>query len=648
MKALWCVIGLIGVVLTVGAAEVPMRRVVLYTSGVGFFEHAGKVKDDGRVTLFFGADQMSDLLKSLVVRDLDGGAVGAIRYPAQNSPNQILEAFPVNPAGGFSRKALLDSLRGARVRFANNLEGVIVGVEVRQAPQQLPVERVNFLRDDGAIVSADLDSLGAFTPTDPELVKVLRMALAMSPADRNANRKQVNIDFQGKGERRVQFGYVLETPVWKTSYRLVLDSAEKAFLQGWAIVENQSDADWVNLEVSLISGDPISQFRDLYQSQYRRIRQQPEPERAKMRGGRASNVVLQQAPQAARAPMPEMKAAAAFEAAAYDTAAGGAMEIVAAALGELFEYKISRPVTLPRREAAMLELLADKVKAEKLLTFNREDGKANPWNAVRMTNDTDKLLLAGPVTVFEGGAYGGDADLPTMIAGGTATVRYGTALDVKAEVRDRSHEAVIQSIRGGKGILQISRQLRSEVEYEFKNQGKSARPLLLLVRELPGWELDPAQKPWKTEGGFHLFRLQLEPEKPLKFPVVTTHVEMEALRLLPSDWKVLNGIFTTAKLTPAQKTAWEKAAALYAEQARVSRQIAEVDARLKELGENQERTRRNMSQLNRNEDFYRQLITRLATENQSIDMGQQERAELRKSLESAEKALAEYLLVMEL
>src|SRR5205814_7408886 len=74
----------------------------------------------------------------------------------------------------------------------------------------------------------------------------------------------------------VRIGYVVETPIWKTSYRLVLpgegaDAAgnkDKPKLLGWAIVENQTDNDWSNVQLSLVSGRPISFIQDLYRPLY--------------------------------------------------------------------------------------------------------------------------------------------------------------------------------------------------------------------------------------------------------------------------------------------------------------------------------------------------------------------------------------------
>ena len=66
----------------------------------------------------------------------------------------------------------------------------------------------------------------------------------------------------------MRVGYIQETPVWKTSYRLVLERRQAALLQGWAIVENPTEEDWNDVRLTLVSGRPISFIMDLYQPLY--------------------------------------------------------------------------------------------------------------------------------------------------------------------------------------------------------------------------------------------------------------------------------------------------------------------------------------------------------------------------------------------
>ena len=193
-------------------AELPVKKLVLYTSGVGFFEHEGTVEANDSCTMNFTAEQLNDLLKTLVIRDFDGGSIGPILYPAQNPLDKALEAFPINVSGNLTRAALLQQLRGAEVKLelkdnkalhGGSVQGTVLGVEVKASQGQLPVESVSLLTADG-IEAIDLETIRNFAPTDPRLIRELGKALSVLASDRDGNRKPFTIEFRGEGRRRRQ------------------------------------------------------------------------------------------------------------------------------------------------------------------------------------------------------------------------------------------------------------------------------------------------------------------------------------------------------------------------------------------------------------------------------------------------------------
>ncbi len=103
---------------------------------------------------------------------------------------------------------------------------------------------------------------------NPIMDSEFKKALETLAQSHDTQKKAVSINFAGEGKRNVRVGYVVENPVWKTSYRLVLDKKEKPFLQGWAVVENPTDEDWEDVRMALVSGRPISFQMDLYQPLY--------------------------------------------------------------------------------------------------------------------------------------------------------------------------------------------------------------------------------------------------------------------------------------------------------------------------------------------------------------------------------------------
>lgn len=639
-------------------AELPVKKLVLYTSGVGFFEHEGTVEANDSCTMNFTAEQLNDLLKTLVIRDFDGGSIGPILYPAQNPLDKALEAFPINVSGNLTRAALLQQLRGAEVKLelkdnkalhGGSVQGTVLGVEVKASQGQLPVESVSLLTADG-IEAIDLETIRNFAPTDPRLIRELGKALSVLASDRDGNRKPFTIEFRGEGRRRVRFGYTLETPIWKTSYRLVFDPAEpgKAFLQGWAIVENQTDSDWKELQLSLVSGDPAFLYRNLYQSQYR---QRP----GRMVAMKEKNMSAANGRREAAATPAIFKNAISLDQAKEEADAAGSLPIPESApavesgrMGELFEYRIEQPVTLERRQSTMLELLSEQIPAEKLLLFNREDGQRHPYNGALLENTSDKLLLEGPLAVYDQNSYSGDSTLPNLVASGDAVIRYSLALDVKAETRDLKQHQEYSGVKFARGVLETARTLHNATEYKFINQSKEKKSLLLYVRQQPQWELLPELKPWKTENGFYRFRLTLEPEGTLTFPVEVTHTVEESIQLQPDNWEKLGAVISRSKLTEEQRRGWEKAAELHRNFTVLQRKSAQLKQQLEEMDQNVSRTRRNINALSGSDEFRRQLITRLNDEIQKLDTLQQQQREILQQCNEAQSALENYLATLEL
>src|SRR4051794_38001868 len=260
------------------AAGLPVSRVLLFSSGVGHFLREGTVSGDARVDLSFPVADINDLIKSMVVRDLDGGHISAVSYDSSAPIDRTLKSFAVNLTSNPTLEGILNQARGERVEVAplnavgagGVMSGVIVGVERQKAlvgKDAADAAVLNLWCADGvrAVKLADVQRVKFLSPAlESEFKKALE-TLAMS---HDTQKKAVAIRCVGEGKRRVQVGYVVENPVWKTSYRLVLGTKEdkKApYLQGWAVVENSTYEDWRDVRMALISGRPISFQMDLYQ-----------------------------------------------------------------------------------------------------------------------------------------------------------------------------------------------------------------------------------------------------------------------------------------------------------------------------------------------------------------------------------------------
>src|SRR5262245_13844769 len=258
-------------------AHLPITQVVLFSSGVGYFQREGPVEGSQRVDLSFPASDVNDLLKSLVVRDLDGGHVTAVAYDSSAPVERTLQSFALNLQGNPPLAALLNQARGEKAEVAllpsaaqpATLSGSIVGVEKQRQPAGkegvVEVEVLNLWCADG-LRALKLSEVQRVRFLSPALEGELRKALEALAQSHDAQKKAVSLTCAGEGRRTVRVGYVVESPVWKTSYRLVLggEKGEKPYLQGWAVVENPSDEDWREVRMALVSGRPVSFRMDLY------------------------------------------------------------------------------------------------------------------------------------------------------------------------------------------------------------------------------------------------------------------------------------------------------------------------------------------------------------------------------------------------
>ncbi len=253
--------------------KIPVERIVLFNSGVGFFEHRGEVQDNDEVELQFKTTDINDLLKSMVLQDLGGGSIPIVSYGSRDPITKTLKTFAIDLTNNPTLLQLLTQVRGHEliVQAPHEIRGTMVGAERR--PQAVPgsepiqADYINLLTEEG-LQSIALSAISRIQMADADLEKEFRAALRTLASANNTDKKTVSIKFQGKGQRPVRVGYIREAPVWKTSYRLVLDDKKDTLLQGWAIVENTGDQDWKNVELSLVSGRPISFKMDLYSPLY--------------------------------------------------------------------------------------------------------------------------------------------------------------------------------------------------------------------------------------------------------------------------------------------------------------------------------------------------------------------------------------------
>jgi hypothetical protein len=256
------------------ASALPLSQIVLFSSGVGYFQREGDVEGNARIDMQFPIDDVNDILKSLVLQDMGKGKIGAISYDGQDPIEKTLRSFAVDLTGNPTIGQVLNQARGEKVEVVmqstaantpGTLTGVVMGMESEMQPvgpnAAKEVHMLNLVCAEG-LRSVNLREVQRIRFTNAKLDQELRRALEVLASAHDSLKKSVSLNFKGDGKRKVRVGYVSENPIWKTSYRLTVDG--KSNLQAWASVENVTDEDWNDVRVVLVSGRPISFQMDLY------------------------------------------------------------------------------------------------------------------------------------------------------------------------------------------------------------------------------------------------------------------------------------------------------------------------------------------------------------------------------------------------
>jgi hypothetical protein len=257
----------------------PIKQVVLFNSGVGYFQREGEVDGDTRVQLSFPVGDINDLLKSLVLQD-PKGRIGTVNYDSSDPIDKILRSFALDLTTNPTFGQILNQARGEKIEISRSekkdgtvtkLQGTIIGLEVHHKPvgkdQVVDVEILNLNTATG-LQAISMDQVVSVRFENKNLESEFQRALNVLATSHDTQKKTVSVGFNGEGKRNVKVGYVVERPIWKTTYRLRIDNNGKVFLQGWALVENTSDDDWNDVRMVLVSGKPISFRMNLYDPIY--------------------------------------------------------------------------------------------------------------------------------------------------------------------------------------------------------------------------------------------------------------------------------------------------------------------------------------------------------------------------------------------
>jgi hypothetical protein len=520
------------------AAELPVRTVVLYKHGVGYFERAGSLASGESARLDFKAGEMNDVLKSLTIID-SGGKVTGVRYDSSIPLEQKLGEFPFRLADGQPLSAVLDQLKGARLEMEfgpQKTAGEIVSARMVPGDKdRAEHEQLTLLMDSGELRNVDLSAASSIRFTDTKLQLQFRDYLTALTDSRSKDKRSVYIDSTDTKSRDVRAEYIMPMPAWKSSYRLLFGGAAAATLEGWAIVDNTTGEDWTNVKMALISGKPISFISNLYDPKYiTRMSAELAEDQAVAptvytgvaagnaiqingsvaKDNRLQNFAKLQSPPAPSAFRPSAGLSLSEQMGLSSVTVGG----TASEIADLFEYSIANPVTVKKNESAMLPFLQQKIAARKLIVYS-DPSKTNPLSAAELTNNTGRTLDGGPITVYDAGAYAGEALVETIKNADKRFISYGVDLGTRISTKLDSRSDNVREVHVHNGTLTSRSAVIDKKNYSVRNIDPRAKTLIIEHAIRGNYKLIDTAKPMETATNVYRFEVKVPASGSIEFPV---------------------------------------------------------------------------------------------------------------------------------
>ncbi|MDR2135105.1 MAG: hypothetical protein LBO76_00655, partial [Treponema sp.] len=631
--------------------SIPLRKITVFSSGVSFYEHSGDITGPAVLRLSFKAEALNDALKSILLRD-PASAFPLISYAPEQGLPEPLQSPGIDLSGNPGIAEILGRLRGEELEAyaPDPIRGRILALEYRRAAGGGAEPWLSLLTPQG-VRQLNLAEIVSFRFASAALNADLERALDLAAAARNSRTGELAVTLPGGGTRPVSLSYVIPSPVWKVSYRLDLGGRPARF-QGWAIVDNDSDEDWRGVELSLAAGRPVSFIQNLYPpysqdrptlplsiagsaapASYAPALSEPRPQQRAAYGNTAEKSVM-------------AESAAAADSLAAPAAAP--IPVTGADMADQFSFTLDSPVNLDRRTSAMFPLSDGEIAVRKFLIFSgTQAGQAlHPSLGAELTNTTGLRLPAGPVTVYDGGAYAGDALLEFLNRDEKRLISWGEDLSVTGVLASSSVRTVT-AVNLGDGVMTISRRQGYEKTYRFKNTGPEAKTVVIEHPAVRGAVLaEPERYDEATATAYRFIR-----ELPAGGPgagemelLVREEVPLsERISLLNLRPDALASYSASQEIPPAVRASLAEAVGLKCRAEDAEKARAETEARKSGQVSEQDRIRGNLEAAGSGTPQGQEYLRRLAALDAEIDRLNEDLERQRAGAREAQAAYEEYL-----
>ncbi len=675
--------------------EIPVDRVILSTSGLANFVHQMDVKDNAKVEFPVRFEQVDDILKSLVIFD-EKGRLGGVTLPGKEPLAQVFKDLPFTQAQLQNPMLLLNAYQGATVEAKGNsstMTGKIVQVKpeviVTEDGTRITKHRLSLMTADG-LRQAVLEDLQSLNFENEKIRAEISRALEAIRENGSAERRMLTVSLPGEGARPVTLSYVVDAPLWKTAYRMVIpeqgDKEQKGLLQGWAIVENMTASDWNNVDMTLVSGNPVTFKQALYESYYvprEEIpvqvfgRVMPRTDHGAVAVG---SMVLADAPaMPSAAPMAKsisgrsrdgnelrmdssadmfngggyaQEAAVSYGGRGTVAQAANAAESSEATTQVLFRFPDR--FTLKSGQSMMLPFVSREVPMERIALYQPETHPRHPLASVEIKNDGNTGLPPGVLTLYEeskllkGTSFVGDASLAVVPVNDKRMISY--ALDSKTTIdRDVKNTSQEGRIAVSKGIIRTAHTSRMETVYTVKAPEKEDRVLVIEHPRQGGYDLvDPKAKDIEMTETHYRLRVPLKAGESKALSVMMERENYSSYSIINLSHDQLVAYSTTrGKLDTNARRAFAKLASARAAIDEVDTKVGEIERQKQSIFRDQDRVRENLRSLSGTSDIQQKYLRKLNEQEDQVTKLDEMREKLAALRVEREQALKDMIMDLE-
>jgi len=615
-------------------SRLPVRRVVLYKNGVGYFEHSARVHGDQDLAIDFTTSQLNDVLKSLTAVDLGDGHISGVRYNSIAPLDERLKALRLPFGEQLTQVDFLTALRGARVEVHNgsdNVTGRLLSVEKEKRftdkGESYEVTAFSVISDAGDMRSFDLSSSTSVRLVEHDLSDEVGKYLNLIGSSRARDLRRMTISDTGTGDREIFVSYISEVPVWKSTYRIILPEkpGDKPLLQGWAIVDNTVGEDWRDVQLSLIAGAPQSFIQDISRPLYTRrpvvalpqaAMLTPQTQEASMsapapavaqtfdattetsltmdsqpaaiHGGGVGGGVLRA--QASNGNLKQWVAQSPFDAVAKQQAEAEAKD-----LGDYFEYNLKQKITIGKNQSALVPILQSPIGAEKVTIWNENTREIR--RALWITNSSGLTLDSGTFNILESDTFAGEGLIETVHPAERRLISYAADPALRVTMEQESSEKPITRIHVVKGLMYLTREQNDSRKYTLHNADTFPREVVIEHPARENWKLSEGPKPEETSASYLRFRVAVPAGQTANLQIAEYHPESSEFALTNLDEKQIALITQQRQITPAMQDAFRRVLDQKNKVDSLGTQIKARQHEIETITKDQARVRENMKAL---------------------------------------------------